>query len=328
MIVDRMTALAEKANGAEPALGASALLGRFFRCQRQAARAGPAAADRAGSFTAGYARLGLLSGGRVVITGDGRGAAAELAALLQAAFIPVDQLGGPDHPVDWSSPSAVEAAVERIRAQGPIAGIVHALPLGHARDATGPEPDWAGRLSDEVRGLFLLAKAVASDLEHAARGGGACLIAATAMGGRFASSGSAIREFFPGSGGVAGLVKTLAREWPEIRCRVVDFAPDARPETIAAQLADEILVSDGYPEVGYEGDHRIRLRSVAAPLVHAAPALDLKPGEPVLISGGARGITALVAAELARHLAAHATAGRNHAVARAKRTGRYRRLDR
>jgi NAD(P)-dependent dehydrogenase (short-subunit alcohol dehydrogenase family) len=42
------------------------------------------------------------------------------------------------------------------------------------------------------------------------------------------------------------------------------------------------------------------LRSVASPLVHGKPILELKPGEPVVISGGARGITALVAAELAR----------------------------
>ncbi len=120
-------------------------------------------------------------------------------------------------------------------------------------------------MGTEVRGLFLLAKAVAADLESAARAGGSCLIAATGLGGRFASTGSAVRDFFPGSGGVAGLVKTLAREWPSIRCRVVDFSPDAASETIASQLADEIFVSDGYPEVGYEGDRRIRLRSVITP---------------------------------------------------------------
>jgi NAD(P)-dependent dehydrogenase (short-subunit alcohol dehydrogenase family) len=119
------------------------------------------------------------------------------------------------------------------------------------------------------------------------------------MGGRFASGGSASADFFPGDGGIAGLVKTLAREWPSIRCRVVDFAPDAPRETIASQLADEIFVGDGFPEVGYQGDRRIRLHSVASPLVHQTPKLELKPGEPVLISGGARGITALVARELA-----------------------------
>ena len=40
---------------------------------------------------------------------------------------------------------------------------------------------------------------------------------------------------------------------------------DAPRETIAAQLADEIFVSDGFPEAGYEGDRRVRLHSVAQP---------------------------------------------------------------
>ncbi len=302
MVVDRITSLAESADGQSeppnraPAVPASRSPGGNGKphdvTQRRLLEPvdSPLLSDR----------LGLMPGGHVMITDDGDGAAAELASLLQAAEIAVHQIGGPDHPIDWSSPSAVEAVVHQVRSHGPIAGIVHALPLARVRHASGAEPDWAGRIGIETRGLFLLARAAASDLESAARAGGSCLIAATAMGGRFASSGSSPWEFFPGSGGVAGLVKTLAREWPSIRCRVVDFSPDAPPETIAAQLIDEIFMSDGYPEVGYEGDRRIRLRSVARPLLRTQPTLELRPGEPVLISGGARGITALVAAELAR----------------------------
>ncbi len=194
----------------------------------------------------------------------------------------------------------MDSAVERIRSEGPIAGIIHTLPLRDPGGDSGSQADWAARINAEVRGLFLLAKATASDLESPALGGGACLIAATAMGGRFASTGNTSGDFFPGNGGVAGLVKTLAHEWPAIRCRVVDFSRDSPPEVIAARLADEMVVSDGFPEIGYEGKRRIRLRSVACPLVERVPALEIKPGEPILISGGARGITALVAAELAR----------------------------
>jgi NAD(P)-dependent dehydrogenase (short-subunit alcohol dehydrogenase family) len=245
-------------------------------------------------------RLGLMCGGRVLITHDGVGVAAELASILQAADVAVRLVGGPDRPIDWSSPSAIESAVAQVRSEGPIVGIIHALPLKSLRAQAAAAPDWVARISADVRGLFLLAKATASDLESAARSGGACLIAATAMGGRFAAKGSAAVDFFPGDGGVAGLVKTLAREWPTVRCRVVDFSPHATCETIAAQLADEVFVNDGFPEAGYERDRRIRLHSLASPLVRKSPTLELNPGEPVLISGGARGITALVAAELAR----------------------------
>ena len=302
VVVDRITALAETVNGQ----AASAI-----RAPAVPASRSPQSNGKPHELTQRRLiepvdsplpvdRLGLMPGGRVIITDDGAGAAAELASLLQAADLAVDRIGGSDQPIDWSSPSAIESVVKGLRSEGPIAGIVHALPLGRVRHASGAELDWAGRIGTEVRGLFLLAKAVAVDLERAASSGGSCLIAATAMGGRFATSDSPIRDFFPGSGGVAGLVKTLAREWPSIRCRVVDFSPDAPRETIASQLADEIFVSDGYPEIGYEGDRRIRLHCVISPLLHAASELELEPGEPVLISGGARGITALVAAELAR----------------------------
>ncbi len=79
-------------------------------------------------------RLGLMPGGRVIITDDRLGCGgSELASLLEAADIAVHRLGGPDQPVDWTSPSAVDSVVERLRSQGPIAGIVHTLPLGRNR---------------------------------------------------------------------------------------------------------------------------------------------------------------------------------------------------
>ena len=46
-------------------------------------------------------------------------------------------------------------------------------------------------MGPEVKGLFLLARGAAGDLERAGRRGGAALIAATAMGGAFGSVGGA-----------------------------------------------------------------------------------------------------------------------------------------
>ena len=108
-------------------------------------------------------------------------------------------------------------------------------------------------------------------------------------------------DFFPGHGGIAGLVKTLAREWPTVRAAWSTSRPE-RPGRHARRPA------------GRRGVRRRRLgRGRLRPgpsdppadgrepaRAHATPAIELKPGDPVLISGGARGITALVAAELAR----------------------------
>jgi NAD(P)-dependent dehydrogenase (short-subunit alcohol dehydrogenase family)/acyl carrier protein len=243
------------------------------------------------------ARRGLMSGGRVVVTDDGRGVAVELAARLEAAGVAVERLGGPGRPVEWTSPSAIEAAVDEVRSRGAIAGLVHAMPMRQSAPAEPGGEGWSDRIGDGVKGLFLLAKATAADLESAAEAGGACLVAATAMGGRFAADEA---PFFPGDGGVAGLVKTLAREWPTVRCRTVDLASNDPAGTLAARLAAEVFAVDGWAEVGYDRGRRIRLRTVESRLVRTDPAIELRPGEPVVITGGARGITALVAAELAR----------------------------
>jgi malonyl CoA-acyl carrier protein transacylase len=234
---------------------------------------------------------GLAPGGVLVVTDDGRGVAQTLRQVLRAEGHEVEIIGR--ERVDLTSPAAVEGLFEQIRDHAPIVGIIHALPLR-------PIDADPGRAAAEVKGLFLLAKAAAGDLEAASRRGGACLIAASAMGGAFASAGTAPKEFLPNQGGIAGLVKTLAREWPEIRVRVVDLDPTESPIALANQLAAEALTDDGWPEVGHLGGRRIRLRAVPAPLDPREGSFHLAAGEPVLVTGGARGITAAVALELAR----------------------------
>jgi NAD(P)-dependent dehydrogenase (short-subunit alcohol dehydrogenase family) len=81
---------------------------------------------------------------------------------------------------------------------------------------------------------------------------------------------------------------------------VVDVDPGKPAKGLADLLAGEVFAGDGWAEVGYDGDRRVRLRTIESPLQKDTALLELKPGEPVLISGGARGITALCAAEIGR----------------------------
>jgi len=246
------------------------------------------------------ARSGLEAGGVVVVTDDGRGVARAVAAELRAAGHPV-LLAGPGK-IDFASPSSVELLLESARSSGRLVGVVHALPLRPGADIGLDPAAWSARLGPELRGLFHLAKASAADLDRASRRGGGALVAATAMGGACGSVGRG-PDFFPGHGGISGLVKTLAREWPGVRARVVDFDPAAEARIIAARLAAEVLTDDGWSEVGYLGDRRTRLRAVEAPLGSdslAAAGVAMAPGEPLIVTGGARGITAALTAELAR----------------------------
>ena len=246
-------------------------------------------------------RLGLMPGGRVVITDDGSGVAAELACAPQAAGIPVERIGGPDQPVDWSSPSAIEFgrradSCRRARSPGssmPCRWVAPAPASARAR-LVGPH-------RRRGQGLFLLAKATAADLEHAARAGGSCLIAATAGGPvrqRRAAHPRLLSRLMAESPG-------WSRPWRANGRRSVA----AWSTSLPMRHAETIAVAAGRRDLRQRRLSRSRLRGrppdpACAPSrarsVHAEPALELKPGEPVLISGGARGITALVAAELAR----------------------------
>ena len=122
---------------------------------------------------------------------------------------------------DLTNPQAVEELLECIRGQcGPINGLIHLLPLAPPRAGQA----WADRLQFEVKSLFLLARGLADELQKAAETGNALLLAATGMGGSFGSGAETqlADDFSPGQGGIAGLIKSLAHEWPNVLVRVVD----------------------------------------------------------------------------------------------------------
>jgi NAD(P)-dependent dehydrogenase (short-subunit alcohol dehydrogenase family)/acyl carrier protein len=243
----------------------------------------------------------LVPGGVVLLTDDGRGVARQLAARLEAAGHRV--LGvTPEDRTDWTSPDSVAALLDRIRNMGALTGVVHLLPLRETTPVGLDRTAWSARMEPELKGLFLLARAAAADLERAAKLGGSCLIAATALGGSYASldRGREDLDFFPGRGGIAGLTKTLAREWPQVRVRVVDVDPREPGDVLADRFAAEVFASDGWPEVGYHHGRRIRLKTREVLFRPGSNGVSLQPREPVLVTGGARGITAAVTVELAR----------------------------
>ena len=159
--------------------------------------------------------------------------------------------------------------MEDLRLRGPIAGIVHALPLGQASSGDPDGPCWSERIGDAVKGLFLLAKGTAADLEprhgrvdrassRPRRDGGP--IAGPAV--RTPSSFRARRDLRTGQDpgtGVADLV----------RCRVVDLAVDEGIESLAGRLADEVFVAMAGRKWATTEALAFRLRTFASPFWHA-----------------------------------------------------------
>ena len=246
----------------------------------------------------------LLPGGTIIVTDDGAGIAQRLAARLRNLGQQVALVSPTPRPdslhVDLTSPQEVESLLERIHDQyGPANGLIHLLPLAPSRDGQM----WPDRLNRDVKSLFLLARGLADELQRAAERGNALLLAATALGGTFGSgTGASVPDVFsPGQGGIAGLIKSLAHEWPNVLVRVVDVDRREDADKLVAHVLTELRDTTGPIEIGYQGTRRITLQCVPAPLVgsNERPVL-LDSSSTVLLTGGARGITAAVALELAR----------------------------
>ncbi|MCH8807919.1 MAG: hypothetical protein IH986_17780, partial [Planctomycetes bacterium] len=140
----------------------------------------------------------------------------------------------------------------------------------------------------------------------------ASLVAATTMGGDFGFSGG-----LPNieSGGLAGLLKGVDMELKmqvreeQFRTKIVDAAATIDPSVLAECLCDELAANDGEIEVGYIDGRRYLPRPVVQPVDRGIPPdaagglcqpSDIPRGATFIITGGARGVTAVVARELGK----------------------------
>ncbi len=252
-------------------------------------------------------RAGLSPAGVVVLVDDETGVGERLSAGISKLGHRTIRLlrgdGGaapPDALVcDLSCVEGVEKAVRDLHERyGAATALVH-LPALRARAANGDE-GLAGcrrRLAEHLTPLFLLSQALASDLESAANQGGAAVLAATALGGASAAD-RASTAFDPDQAAIAGFLKTLALEWPSVRVKSVDLSPDMAVDPTDTLLT-ELLADDGLVEVGYKGRQRLRLEYAASAISAGDGSPPLDESSVLLVTGGARGITAEVAAALA-----------------------------
>ena len=117
------------------------------------------------------------------------------------------------------------------------------------------------------------------------------------LGGSSLSNGHGQRAW---SGGLGGLAKTAAIEWPSTTVRSIDVARGGRSAgLIATAIANELLSGGSELEIGLGADgERVTLRSTP---VAVQPGLQpLGKNDVIVVSGGGRGVTAATMIELAR----------------------------
>ena len=222
--------------------------------------------------------LALLLGGPAEVAG-------ELAAQLQGQGLTPVQIPA-------TEPQALREAIAAARKQhGPARVLLHLYGLSPAEisDLAG----WRERYRHDALSLYHGLQALEADLAKAR------VFAVSRFGGTFGrdsySSGAA-----PGGAG-NGLLNCLRQEYPEALMRAVDFDGQSDSE-LAALLAAELFADCGEPEIGYVGKLRHGSTTASQPLTPSPfPASVTPDGDwVVLVTGGARGITAEIVEELVR----------------------------
>jgi len=208
-----------------------------------------------------------------------------MPSVVSAAGSPSVLLRGVVRPVPLTGPRSRRRLAGRLQgigevsgltlpSQGPLAGLVIVAPK-----QTG---------ADFLREALFAVQAAGPQL-RAHRG---VLLTVTCLDGAFGLAGGSVSE--PLAGALAGLAKTAAHEWPEVTCRALDLAP-----SVPLRVLTQEWELAGPVEVGYTARGCVTLEYEHVPL---APGefVPFRPGDLVVVSGGARGVTAEAALALAR----------------------------
>ncbi len=176
---------------------------------------------------------------------------------------------------------------------GTVGGYIHLSPAPSAEsDQLFPE-----REGEVLQHVFLTAKHLKETLTV-----GGCerpfFMTVTGLDGKLGTTGEAAGLV---SGGLFGLTKTVNIEWPDVFCRAVDIAPGLDIKEKVAAVMGELHDPDRrLVETGYARDGRVTL----VERVPETPATEknnlLNDSSVFLVSGGAKGVTARCAAELAK----------------------------
>jgi acyl transferase domain-containing protein/NAD(P)-dependent dehydrogenase (short-subunit alcohol dehydrogenase family) len=129
--------------------------------------------------------------------------------------------------------------------------------------------------------------------------GGGILVTVSRLDGVF-GFGSLNGNGNPVSGGLAGLLKTARHEWPEVHCKAIDLNAEVQQGPEVADAIVEEMFQAGPVEVGLCSGERFSLEVQTAPLSGSGRSPVLKDEDLVVVTGGARGITAKAVLKLAR----------------------------
>jgi len=166
-------------------------------------------------------------------------------------------------------------------------GVIH---LGGLRDIDSIDAALALQ-----REAFTVARAVARRFAES----GGVFVTVQDTGGDFGISGRCPERAW--LGGIAGLTRAAAREWPAAVVKAIDCERGNRTSAaVADAIAQELLRGGSTLDVGLRADGtRTTIEAVAAP-VEPAPDVRIGPRSLIVATGGGRGVAARALHALAR----------------------------
>ncbi|MCH8830567.1 MAG: SDR family NAD(P)-dependent oxidoreductase, partial [Planctomycetes bacterium] len=235
---------------------------------------------------------------RTLILGENR-VADELCRVIQS------QGGTPTQLPSDGDADVVIAALENAWQNGPLPQLLLVSAFDDDAKTVLEQVSWNRRMERGVLVPFYLAQRWCQLVADAGLTDRAEIVAVTAMGGDFGLSGNVHSVE---GGALAGLVKDLHLEiggkcQRNFRTKIVDFAGDAGADDVAAALSRELSQETADVEVGYVNEIRYLPRPVFE-AVEPRQRSEETTGGVWVITGGARGITAVVAAEIGRRFGA------------------------
>jgi acyl transferase domain-containing protein/NAD(P)H-dependent flavin oxidoreductase YrpB (nitropropane dioxygenase family) len=193
---------------------------------------------------------------------------------------------------DCGSRDSLAVRLERLAAEERISGVVHLVPAV-ATLLPNEYERWRERTQLDTKAFFHILNFTAS------RGiAMRWLAAVSAFGGAFGRDGAA-PAVTPSAGAAVGLLKTYAIEHSGAVVKTIDVDLSRPAAEIGAQLVDELAAGDRESEIGLAGGRRSIFAAVAAPPPPPAVEEESRENWVVLVTGGARGITARVTRALA-----------------------------
>ena len=230
--------------------------------------------------------------GASLIIGDNP-IARQLEARIRTAGLNVVRLAAQEDPI-W-----LAGKLDELWKTQPIAHLFLTTPCDSDAQITLDEARWKSRRIQGIMGNYWLCQRWLNRIVEAKMADDASIVAVTSQGGDFGISG----HIHSAEGGaLSGLLKSiLVESWMQgirtLPIKIMDTHSEQSPAEVVENLWRELSIPSYDTEVSYQRGIRHVMRAVRKPIQR--PVKPIAQGGTWVCTGGARGITAYVAEQLA-----------------------------